>query len=85
MRDILVGWLIEVAAGLGLKHETLHLAVLLLDKYCYTRNILKRKYQVLGGACLFIAAKYEEVSIPRLHKYVSISDGAYVREELLGM
>ena len=79
MRDILVGWLIEVASGLNLKTETLHLAVLLVDKYCYSKNILKRKYQVLGGACLFIAAKFEEVAVPRLSKYIDISDGAYVR------
>jgi hypothetical protein len=59
MREILVGWLIEVSSSMGLKHETLHLAVLLVDKYCYTKNVLKRKYQVLGGACLYIAAKYE--------------------------
>lgn len=77
MRDILVGWLIEVSTGLNLKMESLHLAVLLVDKFCYSRNILKRKYQVLGGACLYIAAKYEEITTPRLRKYVEIADGAY--------
>lgn len=57
--------------------ETLHLAVLLVDKYCYEKNVLKKKYQVLGAACLYIAAKYEEIHTPRLKKYVEISDGAY--------
>ena len=70
MREILIGWLVEVSTGLGLKMETLHLAALLVDKFCYTRNILKRKYQVLGGACLYIAAKFEEITTPRLKKYV---------------
>lgn len=58
MREILIGWMIEVATGHNLKPETLQLACLLVDKFCYSRNILTRKYQVLGGACLFIAAKY---------------------------
>jgi len=48
-----------------------------VDKYCYARSILKKKYQVLGGACLYIAAKYEEITTPRLKKYVDISDKAY--------
>jgi len=49
--------------------ETLHLAVLLVDKFCHSKKIIKRKYQVLGGACLYIAAKYEEITTPRLKKY----------------
>lgn len=77
MREILVGWIVEVSSGLGLKLETLHMAILLIDKYCYERNILKRKYQVLGGACLYIAAKYQEITTPRLKRFVEISDGAY--------
>lgn len=80
-----MGWLIEVASGLSLKVSTLHLAVLLVDKYCYARNILKRKYQVLGGACLYIAAKFEEIVTPRLKRYVEISDKAYTADELLIM
>ncbi len=59
MREILVGWLIEVSTGLQLKLETLHMAVLLVDKYCYERNVFKKRYQALGAACLYIAAKYE--------------------------
>jgi hypothetical protein len=61
------------------------MAVLLVDKYCNERNIIKRKYQVLGGACLYIAAKYQEITTPRLKKFIEISDGAYSNEELLIM
>jgi hypothetical protein len=46
------------------------MAVLLVDKYCNERNVIKRKYQVLGGACLYIAAKYQEITTPRLKKFV---------------
>jgi hypothetical protein len=38
-----------------------------------------RKYQIVGGACLFIAAKFEEVIIPSLKKYVDIAAGQYNR------
>jgi cyclin A len=39
----------------------------------------------LGGACLYIAAKYQEISTPRLKRFVEIADGAYSGEELLFM
>lgn len=77
--------MIEVSSGMNLRLETLHMAVLLVDKYSYDKNIPKRKYQVLGGACLYIAAKYEEIVTPRLRKFVEISDGAYTGDELLIM
>lgn len=85
MREILIGWMIQVTTGYKLKPETIQLACLLVDKFCYSRNILLKKYQVLGGASLFIAAKYEELKTPQLKKYVEISAGQYTEQDLLKM
>lgn len=73
MREVLVGWLLEVQPRLNLNVHTLYLAIFLLDKYCHARYISKSRYQLLGLTALFIAAKYEEVRTPKLKNYAAVS------------
>jgi len=58
MREVLIGWLIEVHPKLRLNNHTLYLAVFIIDKYCHARYIARGRYQLLGLAALFVAAKY---------------------------
>ena len=61
LRAILVDWLIAVHLKLKLQPETLHLTVNLLDSYLSGCRVEKRQLQLVGTACLLVAAKYEEI------------------------
>lgn len=59
MRAILVDWLVEVQENFELYHETLYLAVKIVDHYL-EKNIIERdQLQLLGATAVFIACKIE--------------------------
>lgn len=59
MRSLLVDWIVEVQETFELNHETVYLAVKLVDLYLCKVLIHKDKLQLLGAAALFIACKYD--------------------------
>jgi len=59
MRLLLVDWMVEVQQQLEFSHEVLYLSVKLLDLYLNSRKVEKEKLQLLGGAAMFIACKFE--------------------------
>ena len=59
MRLLLVDWMVEVQQQLEFSHEVLYLSVKLLDLYLNGRKVDKEKLQLLGGAAMFIACKFE--------------------------
>ncbi|XP_030782540.1 G2/mitotic-specific cyclin-B3 [Rhinopithecus roxellana] len=59
MRAILVDWLVEVQVSFEMTHETLYLAVKLVDLYLMKAVCKKDKLQLLGAAAFMIAAKFE--------------------------
>ena len=59
MRAILVDWLVEVQENFELNHETLYLAVKMVDLYLARKVIMREKLQLLGATCLFIACKFD--------------------------
>jgi hypothetical protein len=59
MRLLLVDWMVEVQQQLEFNHEVLYLSVKLLDMYLNGRKVEKEKLQLLGGAAMFIACKFE--------------------------
>jgi hypothetical protein len=61
MRLLLVDWMVEVQQQLEFNHEVLYLSVKLLDLYLNKRRIEKEKLQLLGGAAMFIACKFEVI------------------------
>ena len=85
MRTILVDWLVEVAEEYRLHHETLFLCVDLIDKSLSKFDVERCKLQLLGCACMLLAAKYEEIWPPTVDDFVYISDNTYTREEVLKM
>lgn len=62
MRAILVDWMSEVQQNFELNHETLYLAVKLIDIYLAKTNIVKDQLQLLGATALSIASKFEVCS-----------------------
>jgi len=59
MRALLVDWMVEVQESFELNHETLYLAVKLVDLYLSNVMVSKETLQLLGAASLFISSKYD--------------------------
>lgn len=59
MRSLLIDWMVEVQESFELNHETLYLAVKLVDLYLCKKETKKDELQLLGSASLFIASKYD--------------------------
>lgn len=85
MRALLVDWMVEVQESFELNHETLYLAVKLVDLYLTKITVGKETLQLLGAASLFIASKYDERIPPMVEDFLYICDGAYTQRELIRM
>ena len=85
MRAILIDWLIEVHYRFRLKSETLFQTVWIIDTYLSLVQIARAKLQLLGIASLLISCKSNEIYYPQLKEFTDITDGAYVKKELIDM
>lgn len=85
MRSILVDWLVEVGEEYKLQTETLHLAVNYIDRFLSYMAVQRSKLQLVGTACMFIAAKYEEIYPPDVSEFVYITDDTYNKRQVLRM
>lgn len=85
MRSLLVDWMVEVQETFELNHETLYLAVKIVDQFLCKEVISKDKLQLLGAAALFIACKFDERTPPLIEDFLYICDGAYKHDELIHM
>jgi len=85
MRSILVDWLVEVSEEYKLQTETLHLAVNYIDRFLSYMAVQRSKLQLVGAACMFIAAKYEEIYPPDVSEFVYITDDTYNKRQVLRM
>ncbi|XP_023946455.1 G2/mitotic-specific cyclin-B3 isoform X2 [Bicyclus anynana] len=93
MRALLVDWMVEVQESFELNHETLYLAVKLVDLYLTKSSrtqpekdhLNKEELQLLGASALFIAAKFDERIPPLVDDFLYICDGAYSLSQLLKM
>ena len=72
MRSLLVDWMVEVQESFELNHETLYLAVKLVDLYLTKVTVGKETLQLLGAASLFIASKFD-VSISLFQKCICVT------------
>ncbi|RLN30136.1 cyclin-A1-3-like [Panicum miliaceum] len=85
MRAILVDWLVEVAEEYRLVPDTLYLTVNYIDRYLSGNKISRQRLQLLGVACMLIAAKREEICAPQVEEFCYITDNTYFRDEVLEM
>ncbi|CCF55537.1 hypothetical protein KAFR_0A00990 [Kazachstania africana CBS 2517] len=81
-RDILVNWLVEVHCKFDLLPETLYLAINTLDRFLCEEIVEICHLQLIGIACLFIAAKYEEVYSPSIHSFAFETNGTYTVDDI---
>ena len=85
MRAILIDWLIDVHLKYKLVPQTMYIAVNLIDRYLSKNDTNRSKLQLVGVTAMFIACKYEEIYPPELKDFVYITDGAYVKSDVLNM
>ena len=85
MRAILIDWLVEVHYRFRLKNETLFQTVWIIDTYLSMKQITRAKLQLLGIASLLISCKSNEIYYPQLNEFTDITDGAYMKNELIDM
>ncbi|RWS28405.1 G2/mitotic-specific cyclin-B3-like protein [Leptotrombidium deliense] len=83
MRAVLIDWLVEVQESFELNHETLYLAVKVIDHYLTREKIPKAKFQLLGATAILIAAKYDERIPPSIEDFLYICDNAYSRQDVI--
>jgi len=57
----------------------------MLDRYLQMKQVRRSKLQLVGVACMSIAAKYEEIYPPELRDFVHITDRAYSKAEIVEM
>ncbi|XP_070146107.1 G2/mitotic-specific cyclin-B3 isoform X6 [Ovis canadensis] len=68
-----------------MSHETLYLAVKLVDHYLMKVICKKDKLQLLGSTAFMIAAKFEERCPPSVNDFLYICNDIYKRDEMLAM
>jgi len=85
MRSILIDWLIEVGEEYKLHTETIFLAVNYIDRFLSFMSVQRAKLQLVGTACMFIAAKYEEIYPPDVTEFCYITDDTYTKRQVLRM
>lgn len=85
MRATLVDWLSEVRDEFRLHAETLFLAASYLDAYLAAKPVSRGRFQLLGMACLWVAAKFEEVYPPPLVAMLAMAENMYTAAELTAM
>ncbi|KFO22637.1 G2/mitotic-specific cyclin-B3 isoform X2 [Fukomys damarensis] len=85
MRAILVDWLVEIQMSFNMRHETLYLAMKLVDHYLMKELCRKHKLQLLGSTAFLIAAKFEELLPPCVDDLLYVCDNIYKRHEMIAM
>nr|CAB3228891.1 G2/mitotic-specific cyclin-B3 [Phallusia mammillata] len=85
MRAIVVDWMVEIQESFELNHETLYLAVKLVDHYLQKVSVSRDRLQLVGATSLLIAAKFDERHPPYVDDFLYICDDTYTKRDLLEM
>jgi len=81
----ILDWLVEVSTYLCLSDMTLHLAVSQFDLVLAQVEVESQDLQVLGLACLGLAAKVEEDFVPSPELMLPLAGGLYTKSDLARM
>lgn len=81
-RSTLVDWLVQVSSYLSLSDVTLHLAVSHLDLVLASVQVEVEEVQLLALACLLVAAKWVEDSVPGPGLLLPLTGGLGTKQDL---
>lgn len=83
-RAVVADWMVEIQETFELNHETLYMAVKILDLYLSkTKGVEKNDLQVLASAAFFIACKFEERSPPLIDDFMYVCDEQFDRAQMI--
>ena len=82
MRSILVDWMVEVNEEFNLDPQTFFLAVSYADRYLSRMSVMRSKLQLLGTACMYVSAKFEEIYPPDIGEFSYITDDTYNKKQV---
>ena len=85
MRKTLIDWMAEVIYEYKKGLPTLFLSINYLDRYLSKVCVSKKQLQLLGTACLLLAAKMEEIKPFQLSELVIASDNYFSESQLIEM
>ena len=83
MRAILIDWMIQVSRAFKLSRASFLLGMSIVDRYLASNKVSLKKLQLLTITAIFMAAKIEEVKLPKLSKYCEMTDKSYTSDEML--
>lgn len=82
-RSTLIDWIVQVHSRFQLLPETLYLTVNIIDRFLSKKAVTLNRFQLVGAAALFLAAKYEEINCPTLKDIIYMLDNAYTKEDII--
>lgn len=86
MRSILLDWMQEVCSDYLLKRETFYYAVNYVDRYLSAVPAVEKKnLQLVGLTALYLAAKVEEVLLPKVENMVLAANNTYTASQITKM
>lgn len=85
MRAILFDWMVEVHERYRYRAETLFLAQNLVDRYLSVRLVTRGRLQLVGTTSMMIAAKFEEIDVPKAEEFAYITEDTYSKDEVIKM
>eukprot|EP00038_Savillea_parva_P008432 m.176941 g.176941 ORF g.176941 m.176941 type:complete len:688 (-) comp14253_c0_seq1:335-2398(-) len=83
MRYILVDWLVEVVDLKQFSRDTLYMTVGLVDLYLAKQIVLRKSLQLLGIACMVIAARFSEAEVITIREAAWLTDNTYRYEQVV--
>ncbi|CAN0429337.1 unnamed protein product, partial [Discosporangium mesarthrocarpum] len=85
VRGVLVDWIVEVCDQFRMSSRALFQVVELMDRALSAMEVPRGRLQLLGCACIILAAKFEEIYAPTAEELAHISDNTYTRAEIICM
>ena len=85
MRTSLINWLSDLHKNMKLRHETLYIAISVLDRFLERMPVKKMYFHLSGIASLWIAIKFEEISVPHINDFIFITNSSYRRRDVIAM
>ena len=83
MRSLLLDWIVEICSEFYLKRETCHKAISYVDRFLsVSAPVRKEHLQLLGLTACYIAAKVEEISIPRITDFTKSAGNIYTPNDI---
>jgi G2/mitotic-specific cyclin 1/2 len=82
MRATTVDWMASLHQALHLHHESLHLAIHVLDRFLSLRVAERSRLQLYALCALLIAAKMDDAMKPGLEHFLVACNHAYTKQEL---